>query len=143
MMTCSSSGTSRITSATSAGGHSRNTSRSAPKSRASIMLLISGSKILPTITDPNRRRVLTPRFARSNGSGVVSQTHRAHPSHPSHYPITLSLQYSGFVSVFGNLPETASCHPSEVEEALTIVLWRDSVSAWNLRETNQGNSYAG
>src|SRR5262249_5449693 len=48
MITCSSSGRSRITSATSGGGHSRNTSRSAAKSRASIMLLISGSKILPT-----------------------------------------------------------------------------------------------
>src|SRR5437762_11863251 len=69
MMTCSSSGRSRITSATSAGGHSRNTSRSAPKLRASIMLLISGSKILPTIRGVftrERRRVLTPRLAERN-----------------------------------------------------------------------------
>ena len=49
MITCSSSGISRITSATSAGGHSRKTSRSAVKLRASIRLLISGSKILPTM----------------------------------------------------------------------------------------------
>jgi len=37
-----------MTSATSAGGHSRNNSRNAPKLRASIMLLISGARRLPT-----------------------------------------------------------------------------------------------
>src|SRR6266705_2296048 len=69
MMTCSSSGTSRITSATSAGGHSRNTSRSAPKLRASIRLLISGAKSLPTmdwVFARGCRRVLTPRFGERN-----------------------------------------------------------------------------
>src|SRR5207247_5340687 len=67
--TCSSSGTSRIPAATSAGGHSRNTSRSAPKLRASIMLLISGSKILPTISGVfvrDCRRVLAPPLAQRN-----------------------------------------------------------------------------
>src|SRR5437870_13906316 len=28
------------------------------------------------------------------------------------------------LSVFGNLPETAPCHPTEVEESLKGVLWR-------------------
>src|SRR6266404_4192376 len=37
-----------------------------------------------------------------------------------------------------------SLAPSEVEwESLSIVLWRGSVSAWNLRETNQDNSHGG
>src|SRR5438105_193193 len=69
MITCSSSGRSRITSATSAGGHSRNTSRSAPKLRASIRLLISGAKSLPTMGwmfVRECRRVLTPGFAERN-----------------------------------------------------------------------------
>jgi hypothetical protein len=34
------------------------------------MPLISGCKILPTITDRYRRRVLAPCFARSNGAAV-------------------------------------------------------------------------
>ena len=49
MITRSSSGRSRMISATSAGGISEKSSRSAVKLRASIRLLISGSKILPTM----------------------------------------------------------------------------------------------
>src|SRR5205807_4513596 len=48
------------TSATSAGGHSRKISRSGVKLRASITLLISGYRILPTITVDRAR--LPPSF---------------------------------------------------------------------------------
>src|SRR5205823_770677 len=50
MMTWSSSSMSRITSATSAGGHSRNISRNAPKLRVSIKPLISGTNIFDAAT---------------------------------------------------------------------------------------------
>jgi len=56
MITCSSSGRSRMISATSAGGISEKSSRSAVKFRSSIMLWISGNRILPTIaTRPTPR----------------------------------------------------------------------------------------
>src|SRR2546423_13005063 len=57
---------SRITSATSAGGHSRNISRNAAKLRASIRLLISGTRILPTIARSRSSAFVTLRLNERN-----------------------------------------------------------------------------